>query len=335
MDTKMKILIGWDGLNSVRVLINHLKQAGLPEKSDVIILTAVDAFMLPDGDYEGFAIPEASLAYMETMRKTAQIQIKNELKQALKIATEAAKKIQDAFPRWTIHGEACADSPAWALVKKAGEWSADLVIVGSHNQPKLGKFFLGSVAQKVVTEAPCSVRVIHGEAEETDSSVRIVMGVDGSPDSELAVNAVANRIWKKGSAVHLVTVVDMKMSTAVAVDSKAKKWIKNQDRKEDEWIHRMSETFKAQLKKAGLTVSTLVKEGDPKRLLMEEAKKWGADIIFVGARGLNMIERFFMGSVSTAVAARAHCSVEVVRPKLNVKPVQNKFKKVAKLHAYR
>jgi nucleotide-binding universal stress UspA family protein len=56
-----------------------------------------------------------------------------------------------------------------------------------------------------------------------------------------------------------------------------------------------------------------VKDGEPKSLLIAEAESWGADCIFVGARGLGRVERFMLGSVSTAVAARAHCSVEVVR----------------------
>ena len=49
-----------------------------------------------------------------------------------------------------------------------------------------------------------------------------------------------------------------------------------------------------------------------------EAEKWGADCIFVGARGLNGLERLLLGSVSTAVASYAHCSVEVVRPQFRL-----------------
>ena len=54
---------------------------------------------------------------------------------------------------------------------------------------------------------------------------------------------------------------------------------------------------------------------EPKRLLLSEAESHDADCIFVGARGLSRFERLLLGSVSTAVVTRAHCSVEVVRAK--------------------
>jgi nucleotide-binding universal stress UspA family protein len=50
------------------------------------------------------------------------------------------------------------------------------------------------------------------------------------------------------------------------------------------------------------------------RILVDEAEIWKADCMFVGARGLSRIDCCLPGSVSTAVASRAHCSVEVVRP---------------------
>jgi hypothetical protein len=53
---------------------------------------------------------------------------------------------------------------------------------------------------------------------------------------------------------------------------------------------------------------------DPRSNAEEVARAVLADCIFVGARGLSQVERFLLGSVSSAVAARASCSVEVVRP---------------------
>jgi nucleotide-binding universal stress UspA family protein len=48
-------------------------------------------------------------------------------------------------------------------------------------------------------------------------------------------------------------------------------------------------------------------------VLLDEADGWDADCLFIGARGHNRLVRFMLGSVATAVVARAHCSVEVVR----------------------
>ncbi len=67
------------------------------------------------------------------------------------------------------------------------------------------------------------------------------------------------------------------------------------------------------LRQAGLRPSVFVKEEEPKALLLNEAEGWNADCIFVGARGVGRVERLLTGSVSSAVAVRAHCSVEIVR----------------------
>ncbi|MCV4785306.1 universal stress protein, partial [Escherichia coli] len=55
--------------------------------------------------------------------------------------------------------EACADSPAWGIIKRADEWQPDLIVVGSHGRTAIERFVLGSVSQKVLYEARCSVRI--------------------------------------------------------------------------------------------------------------------------------------------------------------------------------
>ena len=51
------------------------------------------------------------------------------------------------------------------------------------------------------------------------------------------------------------------------------------------WVRKMHEEYKSKLEKAGLIVSSLIKEGDPKVVLVNEARRWGADCIFLGAAG--------------------------------------------------
>ena len=53
--------------------------------------------------------------------------------------------------------------------------------------------------------------------------------------------------------------------------------------------------------------------GDPADLISAEAEKLGAELIVVGTRGMNVVVRLVLGSVSTKVLHRAPCDVLVVR----------------------
>ena len=66
----------------------------------------------------------------------------------------------------------------------------------------------------------------------------------------------------------------------------------------------------------GLKVSVATEKGDPRRVLIEQAKAWDADSIFVGGRRFSSaLQRFQLGSVATALVTKAHCSVEAARNK--------------------
>jgi nucleotide-binding universal stress UspA family protein len=130
----------------------------------------------------------------------------------------------------------------------------------------------------------------------------LLIGVDGSSDARAAVAAVAKRVWPADTESRVLIALDDVVSGVI-----------DQIEGGRVWIHETLEHAGEKLRVAGLTVSSLIKKGDPKSVLAAEAEKWGADCIFVGARGLGRFERFRLGSVSAATAARAHCSVEVVR----------------------
>ena len=58
---------------------------------------------------------------------------------------------------------------------------------------------------------------------------------------------------------------------------------------------------------------TAVLDGNPKKRIVEDASEWGAHLVVVGSHGRRGLTRYLLGSVSEAVAMRAHCSVEVIR----------------------
>ena len=106
--------------------------------------------------------------------------------------------------------------------------------------------------------------------------------------------------------IRLIAVLDPMIATAL-------QWIEGGAPDEGAWISQQVESAIEHLHASGLAVTSIIKEGDPKRILADEARQWNADCVFVGASGLRGIGRLLLGSVSAAVVTRAHCSVEVVR----------------------
>jgi nucleotide-binding universal stress UspA family protein len=239
----------------------------------------------------------------------------NAAKEALALAARARERVQTNFPNWKVTADSSCGSAAWELVSKADHWKPDLIVVGSHGRTALGRFVLGSVSQRVLTEALCSVRIARGRVDEPNSPVRIVVGTDGSPPSDLALKAVAARKWPPRSEVMVVLVDDPLAPEFLGKLIPPLEEVIEEDRREEkEWVEEISERSVELLRAAAIKVTCVVKEGDPKRELCKAAEEWGADCIFVGSTGFsNRFERFILGSVSAAVAARAHCSVEVVR----------------------
>ena len=83
---------------------------------------------------------------------------------------------------------------------KAEEWDADLVVIGAGKHSFIERIKLGSVLRKVVGACERSVRVGRPSPGIPEPSVRIIIGLDGSPDAEFAMEAVAERVWPDGSA---------------------------------------------------------------------------------------------------------------------------------------
>jgi nucleotide-binding universal stress UspA family protein len=305
----MKLLIGYDGSECARAAVEDLVLAGLPSAVQVTILSVAD--MLIKVPYEEYLPPsDSGAAPPAKLVATARALAAEAMAQAREASIEGSALVSTLFPGWEVRAEAVADSPYWALIKRAELWAADLIVVGSHGRLGLGRLFLGSVSQNVLGHAACSVRVARTR-ERSASPPRILLAVDGSRCSNMAVDAVAGRAWPAGTEVRIVTAVDPQLSMAIAYH-----FVYQNPVPEDfvTCAQNSNDEIAARLRKTGLSISTLVKVADPKRLIVEEAASWNADCIFLGARGHSRLERFLLGSVSAAVAARATCTVEVVRP---------------------
>ena len=296
----MKILVAYDGSDSADAALDDLRNAGVGAAAEVLVMSMADVFLPP---------PSFKIAHERAL---------HQLHQSEALAQQAREQIKSAFPDWNVQYEALADSPAWAVIRKADEWKPDLIVMGARGHSVLGgRLILGSISQRVVYEARCSVRIARGPRKQSDAPLRLLIAVDNSPDANAAVDAVCSREWPKGTETSLLTVVDTVMEVPNPSDPESMKWIEVGDEGNWDQVRDLFAPAAQKLRNAGLHTEVLIERGTPADQIIEEAQSWGADCIFVGAKGTRGIDRLLLGSVSSAVAARAYCSVEVVRPNRN------------------
>ncbi len=70
-----------------------------------------------------------------------------------------------------------------------------------------------------------------------------------------------------------------------------------------------------EIRKEGLPVETIFKEGSPSIEIIQTAKEIGADLIVMGTHGRKGLSHVVMGSVAERVAREAPCPVFIVREK--------------------
>ena len=314
----MKLIVAYDGSQCSEAAIDDLARAGLPDSGEAVVISVAEVWLPPpdsvgdtNGNITGITLdPESAEAIRKRHEKG-----KRAVAEAETLANHAKQRLQCALPRWKVKGEATYGSPAWEILARADEFKPDLIVVGSHGRSAISRFFLGSISQKVLTEARCSVRVARGRIEVDPTPVRIIIGFDGSNGARAAVEAVAARPWREHSGIRLVAATEEVTPTTIGRFIPPISHLVNEVNEfERDWIEKLADKELNTLEARGLAAALHVQAGNPKDILVEEAEKWNADCIFVGANAFgSRLERFLLGSTSAAVAARAHCSVEVVR----------------------
>lgn len=68
-----------------------------------------------------------------------------------------------------------------------------------------------------------------------------------------------------------------------------------------------------QFQSRGFQAAGIAIEGDPVTAIVEQAKKWRADLIVVGSHDRSLVERLLVGSVSDKLVKLSPCSVLVVK----------------------
>jgi len=147
--------------------------------------------------------------------------------------------------------------------------------------------------------------------------MKILLAIDDSRHSEAAVRSVAERPWPPGTEVKVIHVVEFATSALARGDL----WptppvdLSQLRQVEVERAKRLVEKAADDLRAKSLPVTTEVLEGNPKSRVLHVVEEWEPDLLVLGSHGRTGLTRFFLGSVSEALARHARCSVEIVKLK--------------------
>jgi nucleotide-binding universal stress UspA family protein len=151
--------------------------------------------------------------------------------------------------------------------------------------------------------------------------MKILIAIDGSEHSKQAVQEIAARPWPSGSEVRIIHAVESPLPALPDTMGVGAEFAREQ-------FDRSAASGKEALEAA----AALVREGgnvenvttsivaspylhSTAQTIVDDAVSFGADLVVVGSRGRSAWKRIVLGSVSSAVAQHAHCSVEIARPR--------------------
>ena len=140
--------------------------------------------------------------------------------------------------------------------------------------------------------------------------MKILLAIDDSKFSEAAAKNLAGQFQPENTEVRVLHVVEpIAISEPPQMSPGYYPELEDRLPQARELVDRAAKM----LSSAGFKVTTSVATGDARSIILEDAAQWHADLVVLGSHGHKGLERFFLGSVSEAVARHAHCSVQIVR----------------------
>lgn len=201
--------------------------------------------------------------------------------------------------------------PHAAIVRRAEEAQATLVVVGSHGRTGLKRMLLGSVAEQVVRYAHTPVLVARSGPMEGP----VVTGTDLSEAARPGLVEAARLAAASKSELVVLHVVNMGWfgRAAVGVTASALSTAMNDTAAFKEARESVDAEIKAATEGLDVKVTVEVVAGDPAVVLVERAEAVKARLVVTSTHGRTGLKRALLGSVAERVVRLASTSVLVFR----------------------
>ena len=289
----MRVLIGTDGSSDAGDALDEVLCLPLPADTEISIVSAI-----PAPSFSRSLPPRAR----EEMTRVADAIV--------------AKACQRAGERWRkVTGRVREGDARDVLVDTARAEASDLLVVGTRGRGTVASALLGSVSLGAARLAPCPVLVTRGLPHPLRS---VTIALDGSQDSAAALKFFSGLPLSPALSVHLVAVVEPIPCPGTVPSIIAPQLVaaiqdheRERRRELDQVLAPVADELRPRV--GAVTRTTVV--GPPGPSIVAEAEKHTSDLIVVGARGLGIVKRLLLGSVSDYVLRHAACPALIVRPR--------------------
>ncbi len=200
-----------------------------------------------------------------------------------------------------VHTEILASGAVPALLDLSKE--AEMVVAGAQGSGRWPGRLLGSVSSALVRHARCPVAIIH-DGEPRRDGAPVLVGIDGSPASELATAIAFDEASRRHTGlIALHAWSDLDVSEWPGID-----WSATQSTAEEVLAERLAGWHEQY---PDVRVTRSVVQAQPARQLVERSDD--AQLVVVGNRGRGGFAGMLVGSVGETVAQMARVPVIVAR----------------------
>ncbi|GAA2806321.1 universal stress protein [Kribbella solani] len=276
---KKYVLVGVDDTPESRLALHWAVEAAAGRGAPVRVIRAYlnEASRWPAIGVEGYVPPPMPLDRYQ-----------HELDDAVRYA-------RDRLGYYGGSGWLANSDPSSALLLEAAD--AEMVVVGTTSRNKMSAAVLGSVATSVSAKAPCPVVVVRGEHRTGP----VVVGTDGSPDSEEAVEFAFDAADRTGQPLEVVYCWQPQAGHLAPAESTHELLV--------DWLAESLMGYRDKYPAVKVRASVVEGRASTRLIALSDT----ASLVVVGSRGRGGVSGLLLGSVSQSLLHHADSPVAIVR----------------------
>ena len=201
--------------------------------------------------------------------------------------------------------------PADTVIRYAENHGIDLIMMSSHGRSGLNRWVYGSVAERVLRQAPCATSIISARAAPKEKCQSILVPLDGSELAEQALEPGRGIAAAMGADLHLLTITTS-AHQMLETSSMREVFDGIQDKEMDD-AKAYLQAICADTPDEHVFIEVEAAQGAVASSIIEYVDRNGIDMIVMSSHGRTGLRRWVYGSVAEKVLRSACCATMIIR----------------------